>query len=69
MTNCMIQSKGLSPHFLVKTINYANYLVNHTPTKALKYIKLEEAQSKITLDVIHFLVFGMKRGLTFMMRK
>jgi hypothetical protein len=28
MANCMIQSKGLSPHFWAKAINCANYIVN-----------------------------------------
>jgi hypothetical protein len=36
MTNCMIQSKGLSFHYWVEVVNCANYIVNHTPPKALK---------------------------------
>ena len=47
----MIQSKGLSLKYWAKAINYANYIVNHTPTKALKNITLEEASTKIKLDV------------------
>jgi hypothetical protein len=47
MTNCMIQSKGLSPHFWVEAINCENYIVNHTPTKDLKDITPKEAWSKI----------------------
>lgn len=46
MTNCMIQSKGLSPHFWKEANNCANYIVNHTPTKALKDITLQEACRK-----------------------
>jgi hypothetical protein len=42
MANCMIQSKGLSLHYWVEAINCANYIVNHTPTKALKNITPEE---------------------------
>jgi hypothetical protein len=42
----------------VETINYANYIVNFTPTKHLKNIILEEAWSKIKPDVRHFCVFG-----------
>ena len=42
MANCMIQSKGLSLHYWVESINYANYIVNHIPTKALKNITSEE---------------------------
>ena len=38
MANCMIQSKGLSLQYWVEAINCANYIVNHTPTKALKGI-------------------------------
>jgi hypothetical protein len=38
MANYMIQSKGLSLKYWEKAINYANYIVNHTPTKALKNI-------------------------------
>jgi hypothetical protein len=38
MANCMIQSKGLSLKYWAKVINYANYIVNRTPTKALKNI-------------------------------
>jgi hypothetical protein len=56
MENCMIQSKGLSPHFLIEALNCANYIVNCTPTKALKDITLKEAKNKITLD--SFCVFG-----------
>jgi transposase InsO family protein len=36
MANCMIQSKGSSINYLAEAINYANCIVNHTPTKALK---------------------------------
>ena len=43
MDNCMIQSKGLSPNYWVEAINCVNYIVNCTPTKALKNITLEEA--------------------------
>jgi hypothetical protein len=38
MANCMIQSKGLSLKYWAEAINCANYIVNHTPTKALKNI-------------------------------
>ena len=40
--NCMIQSKGLSPCFPTKVIIFANYIVNCTPIKDLKYIRPEE---------------------------
>jgi hypothetical protein len=58
MANCMIQSKGLSLKYWVEAINYENYIVNHTPTKALQNITLEEAWTKIKPDVSHFRVFG-----------
>jgi hypothetical protein len=58
MANCMIQSKGLSLQYWTEAINCENYIVNHTPTKALKNITPEEAWTKIKPDVIHFRVFG-----------
>jgi hypothetical protein len=58
MANCMIQSKGLSLKYWAEAINCANYIVNHTPTKALKNITPEEAWTKIKPDVSHFRVFG-----------
>src|ERR1700722_3720802 len=58
MANCMIQSKGLSLKYWAKAINYANYIVNHTPTKTLKNITPEEAWTKIKPFVSHFHVFG-----------
>jgi transposase InsO family protein len=58
MANCMIQSKGLSLKYWVEAINYANYIFNHTPTKALKNITLKEDWTKIKPDVSHFRVFG-----------
>jgi hypothetical protein len=45
--NCMIQYKVLSIHYWTNAINYVKYIVNHTPTKALKNITLEEEWSKI----------------------
>jgi len=39
-------------------MNCANYIVNRTPTKALKNITLEEAWTKIKPNVSHFRVFG-----------
>jgi hypothetical protein len=58
MANCMIQSKGFSLKYWVEAINCANYIVNSTPTKALKNITPEEAWNKIKPDVSHFRVFG-----------
>jgi hypothetical protein len=58
MANCMIQSKGLSLKYWAEAIKCENYIVNHTPTKALKNITLEEAWTKIKPDVSHFCVFG-----------
>jgi transposase InsO family protein len=69
MVNCMIQSKGLRLKYWEKAINYANYIVNCTPTKVLKNITLEEAWTKIKPDVSHFRVFGNIAWLTFLMRK
>ena len=44
--------------YWAKVINCENYIVNHTPTKALKNITPKEAWTKIKLDVSHFHVFG-----------
>ena len=54
----MIQSKGLSLQYWDEAINYANYIVHHTPTKVLQGITPKEAWSKIKPDVSHFRVFG-----------
>jgi hypothetical protein len=53
----MIKFKGLSLKYWDKSINYENYIVNHTPTKDLKNITLEEAWNKLKLGVSHFHVF------------
>ena len=58
MANCMIQSKGLSLQYWDEAINCANYVVNHTPTKVLQCITLEEEWSKIKIDISHFRLFG-----------
>jgi hypothetical protein len=59
MANRMIQSKGLSLNYWEYSINCVNYLVNHTPIKALKnIITPEEEWNKINAYVIHFHVFG-----------
>ena len=58
MVNCMLQSKGLSLSFWAEATNFANYIVNHTPTKVVKNITPEEAWSSIKPDVSHFRVFG-----------
>jgi len=54
----MLQSKGLGLSFWAEAINFANYIINRTPTKVLKNITPEEAWSSIKLDVFHFHVFG-----------
>jgi hypothetical protein len=58
MENCVIQSKVSSLHSWEEAINCVNYIVNHTPTKALKNITLEKTWNKINPDVSHFRVFG-----------
>ena len=54
----MLRYKGLNLNFQAEEINYANYIVNHTPTKVLRNITLEETWSSIKPDVSHFRVFG-----------
>jgi hypothetical protein len=56
MENWMIQSKVF--HYWAETINCANYIINHTPTKSLKNIIPEEEWTKINPNVSHFYVFG-----------
>ena len=58
MANCMIQSKGLSLQYWEEAINCENYIVNRTPSKDLKNITPEEAQTKTKPDVGHLRVFG-----------
>ena len=41
----------------MESINFSNYIVNHTPIKVLLNITPEEALSSIKLDVSHFCVF------------
>ena len=41
MSNCILQSKGLSLHFLAGAINCANYIVIYTPTNVLNNITPE----------------------------
>eukprot|EP00253_Pinus_taeda_P006292 PITA_06292 len=57
MANCILQSKELSLNYWAEAINCANYILNRSPTKALKNITPEEAWSSIKLDVSHFRVF------------
>ena len=42
MANFILQSKGLSLNFWAEEINYANYIVNFTPTKVLRNITPKE---------------------------
>jgi hypothetical protein len=57
MTNCVIQSKGLSFNSWEKSIKCTNYIVNRTLTKALKNA-LEEAWIKINSDASHTMYFS-----------
>lgn len=65
----MIQYKGLSPRFRAEDINFVNYIINLTPTKALKYIRLEEAWGKIKFDVNYSCVFGSEAWVHFLDEK
>jgi hypothetical protein len=44
--------------YWVEVINYENYILNHTATKALKNISLEEVLTKMNPYVSHLCVFG-----------
>ena len=54
----MVHAKGLTLRFWMEGINCANYIVNHTPTKALKDITPKGMWSNIKPYVIQFHVFG-----------
>ena len=54
----MLQYKGHGLCLWEEAINYANYIVDRTPTKVLKNITPEEAWSSIKLDISHSFVFG-----------
>jgi hypothetical protein len=69
MENCMIQSKDLSIHYWVESINCATYIVNSTPTKDSENITPKETWTKIKPYVSHFHVFGSEAWVTFLMRK
>ena len=43
---------------MAKAIQCENYIINQTPTNALKNITPEEAWSSVKPDVSHFRVFG-----------
>jgi hypothetical protein len=58
MANCMIQSKGLSLKYRAEAIKCENYIINRTPTKALKNTTPKEAWTKIKPDASHLCVFG-----------
>jgi transposase InsO family protein len=58
MANCMIQYKRLSLKYWEEVSNYANYIVNVTPTKDIKIITSEEAWTKIKPYVSHLCVFS-----------
>jgi hypothetical protein len=57
MANYIIQSKGSSVKYWVKAIDNPNYIVNRTPTKALKNTIPEEAWNNLKLYVSHLCVF------------
>lgn len=58
MENRMLQSKSTTPSFWGEAINCAKYIQNHTPHKVIQDLILEEAWSRINLDVSFFRVFG-----------
>ena len=62
MADCMIQSKGLNLKYWAETINYKNYIVNCTPTKALKNITLEEDWTKIKQYLSHLCIWQYSMG-------
>ena len=60
MANCMYQDKGLNLKYQVESLNFTNYIVNHTATKSLRDITPKGAWRNIKPAVSHFRVFGVK---------
>ena len=58
MANCMILSKAMSSSFCIEAINYANYIQNRMPHKALQHMTLEEAWTHFKPDASKFNIFG-----------
>ena len=58
MARCMLHAKNLHYKFWAESMFYATYILNRTPTKALKDITLEEAWSGRKPDLHHLQIFG-----------
>ena len=58
MARYMLHAKNLHYKFWVEAMFCATYLINMTPTKALKDITPEEAWSSRKLDLHHLWIFG-----------
>jgi len=56
--NCMIHSRSLAPQYWVDAINYACYIQNRVPHRALKGVTPFEAWNSQKPSVKHFQVFG-----------
>eukprot|EP00253_Pinus_taeda_P011894 PITA_11894 len=65
MANCMLQSKELSLNYWAEAISCENYILNRTPTKALKNITPEEAWSSIKPDTYSIYVQKCRRDVKF----
>ena len=60
MTTCMMEEKDLNPRLWDEAINYASYVQNRAPHKALDGKNPYEAWSGHKPSVSHFRVFGSK---------
>jgi transposase InsO family protein len=58
MTNCMLQSKSLSPKLCAEDINCAAYIQNRVPHKSLKGTTPFECWTGKKPKVSHFRIFG-----------
>jgi hypothetical protein len=58
MARCMLHARNMDPKFWAEAINTATYIVNRTPTIAVKHKTPEEAWSRRKPTVSHFKVFG-----------
>ena len=58
MARCMLHARNMDPKFWAEAINVASYIINRSPTIAVKHKIHEEAWSGRKTIVGHFKFFG-----------
>ncbi|PRQ50963.1 putative RNA-directed DNA polymerase [Rosa chinensis] len=58
MVRCMLSGKEVPKVFWPEAVNWCIYVLNRSPTLAVKGVTPEEAWSSIKPSVDHFCVFG-----------